>query len=121
MSILGLFLSVHTNTHAYKELRWDTRTNTWHSPPTARLQGCCPRRVVVHSTCSVEIHDATGAVPIFSATTISTAAAGPGRKPPLLALDLSVSKEGGRFVYSTPPPTIVTKIMALFDVAICES
>ncbi|KXZ54227.1 hypothetical protein GPECTOR_5g319 [Gonium pectorale] len=72
------------------------------------VQGCCPRRVTVHSTSHVEILDASSVAPI----------SGPGRKPPLLALDLTTNKEGNRFMYSTQPDTIVTKIMALFDAAI---
>jgi hypothetical protein len=114
----------------------------WSSHPLSLLplhrrpQGCCPRRVVVQSTSLVEILDSNSApastgpptllhgAPSISAFGVTLAASGPGpgpgRKPPLLALDLTVSKEGSRFVYSTPPPTIISKVMALFDAAICE-
>ncbi|GLI62391.1 hypothetical protein VaNZ11_005010 [Volvox africanus] len=95
---------------------------------TAFVQGCCPRRVIVHSTSQVEIQDAASSTAAATVSTVAVAgppgpsgAAGPGRKPPLLALDLAVSKEGGRFVYSTPPPTIITKVMALFDAAITRT
>ncbi|EFJ44217.1 dynein heavy chain 2, partial [Volvox carteri f. nagariensis] len=95
---------------------------------TTFVQGCCPRRVIVHSTSHVEIQDSASSGVTIAATALSVAAAaaaaaagGPGRKPPLLALDLAVSKEGGRFVYSTPPPTIITKIMVLFDAAITRT
>ncbi|KAG2485619.1 hypothetical protein HYH03_015682 [Edaphochlamys debaryana] len=77
---------------------------------TAFVQGCCPGRVTVHSTSQVEILDASSPLPL--------PAAGPGRKPPLLALDLAPNKDGSRFVYSTTPEVIVNKIMALYDAAI---
>ncbi|KAG2439747.1 hypothetical protein HYH02_010624 [Chlamydomonas schloesseri] len=71
------------------------------------IQGCCPGRVAVHSTCAVEILDAA-----------ASPATGPGRKPPLLVMDLTTNKEATRFVYSTQIESIVTKVMALFDAAI---
>lgn len=79
---------------------------------TGFIQSCCPGRVTVHSTSSVEILDASSPVPV--------PAIGPGRKPPLLVMDLATNKEATRFVYSTQPESIVTKIMALFDAAIGE-
>ncbi|GLC56009.1 hypothetical protein PLESTB_001054700 [Pleodorina starrii] len=106
---------------------------------TTFVQGCCPRRVVVHSTCLVEIQDSgasastapsapapvtvalTSALSTVASVAVPSSSAGPGRKPPLIALDLAVSKEGGRFVYSTPPAIIISKVMALFDAAITRT
>ncbi len=88
-----------------------------------RLQTCCGSRVTVHSTSHVEVLDASGVGAGANGTAPAAApggAAQPGRKPPLLSMDLMPNKDATRFVYSTQPDLIVSKVMALFDAAISE-
>lgn len=87
------------------------------------LQTCCGSRVTVHSTSHVEVLDASGVGSGATGAAPGAAPGGavqPGRKPPLLSMDLMPNKDATRFVYSTQPDLIVTKVMALFDAAISK-
>lgn len=91
---------------------------------TTFILGCCAGHVLIHATNNVELLDApvgtagSAAGSVTPVAALPPDAAAPGRKPPLLTVELAPNKEGTKLTLSVAPEQIVSKIMNIYDAAI---